>query len=172
MIIGMSLATFTLFHVIISLVGIFAGLVVVWGMLGAARLPGWTALFLVTTVATSVTGFMFPFKGFDPADAVGVLSLVVLAITILALYVYDLAGAWRWVYVVGATLSLYLNVFVAVVQSFLKVPFLHSLAPNGSEPPFVIAQALVVIIFIALGVFGVKKFHPAVQVHVAGQARA
>ena len=102
MIIGMSLATFTLFHVIISLVGIFAGLVVVWGMLGAARLPGWTALFLVTTVATSVTGFMFPFKGFDPADAVGVLSLVVLAITILALYVYDLAGAWRWVYVVGA----------------------------------------------------------------------
>lgn len=172
MILGMSLATFTLFHVIISLVGIFAGLVVVWGMFGAARLPAWTALFLVTTVATSVTGFMFPFKGFDPADGVGVISLVVLAITILALYVCDLARAWRWIYVVGAMISLYFNVFVAVAQSFAKVSFLHPLAPTGSEPPFVIAQVLVMIIFIVLGIFAVKRFHPLAQVQVAAQARA
>jgi hypothetical protein len=161
----MSLPSFTLFHVIISLIGIFAGLIVVWDILSASRLPDWTTLFLATTVATSVTGFLFPFNGFDPADGVGIVSLVVLAVTILALYVYHLAGAWRWIYVVGAVISLYLNVFVGVVQSFLKVPFLHPLAPTGSEPPFVVAQVLVMVIFIVLGIFSVKKFHPAGLAH-------
>lgn len=163
MILGMSLPTFTTFHVILSLIGIAAGLIAVLGMLSATRLGTWNALFLAFTVATSVTGFMFPFKGFDPADGVGVISLVVLAVAIVALYVYHLAGAWRWIYVVSAVVALYLNVFVGVVQAFMKVPSLHPLAPTGSEPPFKIAQGLVLVIFIVLEILAVKKFHPPPQ---------
>jgi hypothetical protein len=117
MILGMSLETFTLAHVVLSLVGIASGFIVLFGMIGAKRLDGWTALFLATTVLTSVTGFFFPVGAFMPSYAVGITSLVFLAAALVALYVYRLAGAWRWIYVVGAVVALYLNVFVAVVQA-------------------------------------------------------
>jgi hypothetical protein len=159
MILGMSLATFTQFHVIISLIAILSGIVVLLGMLSAKRMPGMTALFLVTTVATSVTGFMFP-TPFDPADVIGIISLVFLAAAILALYTYKLAGAWRGVYVVSAIVALYLNCFVLVVQSFMKVPFFHALAPTQKEPPFAVAQGVVLILFIGLGIAAFKKFRP------------
>ncbi len=164
MILGMSTPAFTQFHVIISLVGIFTGLVALFGMLSASRLPTWTALFLLTTIATSVTGFMLPSPGLDAPRVVGAISLVVLAIALLALYSHHLVGAWRWFFVVSSTIALYLNVFVGVVQSFQKVPFLHSLAPNGTEPPFIIAQVLVMAIFAVLGILAVKRFHPVVRV--------
>ena len=134
MILGMSLATFTLVHVILSLIGIFTGVVVLIGMLNSNRLSGLTAVFLATTVLTSATGFLFPFDKLLPSHIVGIISLVVLAIAILALYVFRLAGSWRWIYVGSAVLSLYLNVFVAVVQAFLKVPFLNELAPTPGLP--------------------------------------
>jgi hypothetical protein len=159
-IIGLSIPAFTTFHVILSLIGIATGLVVVFSMLNARRCDAWTALFLATTVATSVTGFMFPSSGFDPAQKVGVVSLVTLAVALLARYVYRLAGAWRWIYVVGALLALYLNVFVGVAQAFQKVTFLHPLAPKGSEPPFFIAQGLVLAIFVILCIMAVKRFRP------------
>ena len=123
------------------------------------RLEGWTALFLATTVLTSVTGFFFPSTGFGPAHAVGILSLVVLAAAIVALYFFHLAGPWRWIYTVGAVLALYLNVFVAVVQAFQKLPPLAALAPTQSEPPFLIAELVMMAIFIVLGVVAVKRFH-------------
>jgi hypothetical protein len=143
-----------------SLVGIFAGLVVVFGMLSSKRLEGWTALLLATTVLTSVTGFFFPFDKILPSHIVGIISLVVLAIAILALYGLHLAGPWRWIYVVSAMLALYLNVFVGVVQAFQKVRLLASLAPTQSEPPFLIAQAVVLVIFVGLGIAAVRSFHP------------
>jgi hypothetical protein len=160
MILGMSLSTFTLLHVIISLVAIAAGVVVVLGMLGSNRLAGMTALFLATTVLTSVTGFFFPFTKLLPSHMVGIISLVVLAISIVALYFCRLAGAWRWIYVSTAVLALYLNVFVLVVQSFQKISFLKPLAPTQSEPPFVAAQGVTLLIFIVLGVLAVRSFHP------------
>jgi len=159
MILGMSISTFTLVHVVLSLVGIFAGLVVVFGMLGSKKLEGWTAIFLATTVLTSVTGFFFPFDKILPSHIVGIISLVVLAFAILALYALHLAGPWRWIYVVSAMLALYLNVFVGVVQAFQKVPLLASLAPTQSEPPFLIAQAVVLVIFVGLGIAAVRSFH-------------
>ena len=160
MILGMSLSTFTLLHVIISLVAIVAGIVVVLGMLGSNRLAGMTALFLATTVLTSVTGFFFPFAKLLPSHMVGIISLVVLAIAIVALYFCRMAGAWRWIYVVTAVLALYLNVFVLVVQAFQKISFLKPLAPTQSEPPFIAAQGVTLLIFIALGVLAVRSFHP------------
>ena len=162
MILGMSLATFTAVHVVISLIGIAAGLIVVVGMLSASRLPGWTALFLTTTVLTSVTGFFFPAAQVLPSHIVGVISLVVLAITLVALYVKRLAGSWRWIYVAGAVLALYLNSFVGVVQAFLKVPALNRLAPTQSEPPFLVAQLAVVALFVVLGIRAAMRFRPAV----------
>jgi hypothetical protein len=161
MILGMSTAAFTQFHVILSLIGILSGLVVAFGMLDARRLPAMTALFLTTTVATSATGFMFHFASFGPPEIVGVISLLVLAVALLALFSYQLAGQWRLIYVVAALLALYLNVFVGVVQTFQKVPFFHALAPTQTEPPFKIAQGIVLLAFIALGVAAVKKFRPA-----------
>jgi hypothetical protein len=162
MILGMSTSTFTLVHVVLSLIGMAAGGVVVLGLLGARLLSNWTAAFLLTTVATSVTGFFFH-SHFGAAHVVGVISLAALAVAILALYVYRLAGLWRWLYVAGSMLALYLNVFVGVVQAFQKLPFLRALAPTGSEPPFVVAQVLVMAIFIALGVIAMKRFHPGVR---------
>jgi hypothetical protein len=156
----MSVATFTTLHVIISLIGIATGLVVAVGLLTGKRLDSWAGVFLLTTVLTSVTGFMFPGTGLDPARVVGIISLVVLAIAILAFYAYKLAGAWRWIYVTTALISLYLNCFVAVVQSFQKIPSLHALAPKGSEPPFVAAQVTLMLAFIIVGVLSVKRFHP------------
>lgn len=158
MIFGMSTPTFTLVHVIISLAGIGSGLVVLYGMLTGKRLDGWTAIFLVTTVLTSVTGLLFPFHQVTPGIIVGVISCVLLAIAILARYVGNLTGSWRWIYVVTAVISLYLNVFVAVVQSFEKVSALKALAPTQSEPPFLAAQLVVLVIFAALTVFAVKRF--------------
>src|SRR6266480_5915867 len=137
MILGMTTSTYTLIHVLISLVGIVSGLVVVFGLLGGKRLDGWTALFLATTVATSVTGFGFPFDHLLPSHKVGIVSLLVLPVAIAARYGFHLAGAWRRIYVITAAVALYLNVFVLVVQLFLKVPALKAIAPTQKEPPFV-----------------------------------
>jgi hypothetical protein len=156
MILGMT--TFTFVHVAISLMGILSGLVVLFGLLGGERLDRCTAVFLITTVATSVTGFMFPFHGITPGDVVGILSLVVLAVAILARYGRHLAGGWRRTYVISAVIALYLNVFVLVVQLFEKVPALKAMAPTQSEPPFKITQVVVMTIFIVLGIFAVKGF--------------
>jgi len=155
---------FTLFHVAISLIAIVAGLIVLYGLLTANRMAAMTLVFLVTTIATSVTGFFFHRDHLLPSHIVGIISLVVLALTTFALYSGKLRGFWRPVYVIGAVISLYFNVFVLVVQSFLKVPALHELAPNGSEPPFAIAQGVVLIAFIVLGVLAVKRFHPAMPI--------
>jgi len=163
MILGMSLATFTLVHVILSLIGIFTGLVVLIGMLNSNRLSGLTAVFLATTLLTSATGFLFPFDKLLPSHIVGIISLVVLALAILALYVFRLAGSWRWIYVGSAVLSLYFNVFVAVVQAFLKVPFLSELAPTQKEPPFAIAQGVVLLAFVVLCIFAMRWFRPRIQ---------
>ena len=160
MMLGMSLSTFTTLHVIISLVGIGSGFIVLFGMLSAKRLNGWTALFLLTTVLTSVTGFGFPFTHVTPGHKVGVISLVVLLIAILARYSFHMVGKWRWIYVVTAIIAEYLNVFVLVVQGFEKVPALRAMASTQSEPPFLVAQLVVMALFIVLTIFAVKKFHP------------
>jgi hypothetical protein len=151
---------FTIVHVIISLIGILSGLVVLCGLFTANRMCGWTMLFLATTVATSVTGFFFPFHGVTPAILLGILSLIVLTPAIAGLYAFHLAGSWRWIYVVGSVVALYFNAFVLVVQAFLKVPALHALAPKGSEPPFAIAQGIVLVLFILAGIKAVRRFHP------------
>jgi len=156
----MSVPTFTLLHVVISLIGIFAGLIVLFGMFSAKRLNNWTALFLVTTVLTSVTGFFFHSTSFGPPHVLGILSLVVLAVATPALYIYRLAGPWRWIYVAGAVVALYFNVFVGVVQAFQKLSFLQPLAPTQSEPPFLVVQAVVLATFIVLGIVAVRSFHP------------
>ena len=156
-----SMFDLTTLHVVLSLVGIASGLVAAYGMLSNQKLEGWVALFLATTVLTSATGFPLAPAGFDPAQAIGVLSLVVLAVAILARYVYRLAGPWRWVYVVTALLALYFNVFVAVIQAFQKVSFLQPLAPTQSEPPFLVAQLAVIAIFIVVGIIAVRTFRPA-----------
>ena len=161
MILGMSTAAFTQLHVIVSLIGIGSGIAVVLGMLAANRLPGMTAIFLATTVATSVTGFMFHFASFGPPEIVGVISLVVLAAAVLALYARKLSGSWRWIYVASAVCALYLNTFVAVVQTFQKVAFFHALAPTQKEPPFAVAQGIVFIVCLSVGIAAAKKFHPA-----------
>src|SRR3954470_14181460 len=161
MILGMSLESFTLLHTAISLIGIASGLIVLWGMFSASRLELWTAVFLLTTILTSVTGFLFPASGILPSHIVGLISLLVLAVAVIALYYYQLAGPWRWIYVTSAVLALYLNVFVGVVQTFLKVPVFHALAPTQGEPPFAIAQGLVLIAFIVLGIVAAMKFRPA-----------
>jgi hypothetical protein len=160
MILGMSISTFTSLHVVISLMGIIAGLIVLFGMFSAKRFPGWTALFLATTVLTSVTGFFFPRDQLLPSHVVGIISLVVLAVALLALYVNRLAGSWRWIYVATAVVALYFNVFVGVVQAFQKLSFLRPLAPTQSEPPFLVAQGLVLAAFIAFGIVAVRSFHP------------
>jgi len=159
MIFGMSLATYTLLHVLISLIGIGSGLIVVFGFLTAKPLNGITALFLITTVLTSVSGFGFPFDHLLPSHIVGIISLVVLAVAIAARYVFHLAGSWRWIYVVGAVVALWLNVFVLVAQLFMKVPALKALAPTGKEPPFLVTQLIVMAAFIVLTIASAKRFH-------------
>jgi hypothetical protein len=160
MVLGLSLETYTAIHVLISLAGIASGLIVMYGLLTGKAMNRMTAVFLVTTVLTSVSGFGFPFEHLLPSHKVGIISLVLLAIAIPARYVYHMAGAWRWVYVITAMTALYLNAFVGVVQSFLKIPGLHALAPKGSEPAFLMAQLLVLAIFTVLTVFAVRRFHP------------
>jgi hypothetical protein len=156
----MSAATFTLLHVVISLISIVTGLVVVFGLLKGSRLAAWTIIFLATTILTSVTGFGFPFDRFLPSHWFGVISLIVLAVTVLALYAFRLAGPWRWIFVASCVLALYLNVFVAVVQAFQKLAFLQPLAPTQSEAPFLVAQLAVLVVFIALGGLAARRFHP------------
>ena len=160
MILGLSIPTFTLLHVIISLIGIASGLIVLFSMFSSHRLPGWTALFLFTTVLTSVTGFLFPATKLTPAGVFGIISLVVLLAALLALYGFGMRGIWRWIYVGGAVIALYLNCFVLVVQSFLKIPILHPLAPTASEPPFLVAEGVLFAIFVVLGLTALIKFHP------------
>ena len=165
MILGMSLATFVQVHVVISLIGIVAGIVVMFGMLGSNRMPGLTAIFLLFTILTSATGFLIPplpSEKLLPSHMIGILSLVLLAIACLALYGTRLSGAWRWVYVLTALISLYLNVFVLVIQGFLKVPALHALAPSvpPAEPPFAIAQGIVLVFFVVVIIGAVRRYRP------------
>jgi hypothetical protein len=162
MILGMSLPTFTLVHVIISLIAIVSGVIVMSGLLGSNRRPGMTAIFLLFTILTSATGFLFPFEKLLPSHMVGILSLVLLAIACIALYAMKLSGPWRWIYVVTAMTSLYLNVFVLVIQAFLKVPTLHALAPSvpPSEPPFAIIQGIVLVFFVLVIIGAVRRFRP------------
>jgi len=148
-------------HVALSLIGIATGLVAVVAMTRGTYPRGWTAAFLATTVLTSVTGFPLPPFGFDPPRIVGCISLVALALALTALYVFRLAGAWRWVYVVTATIALYFNCFVAVAQTFMKIEFFQALAPTQQEPPFAIAQLVVLALFVAFGWLGVRRFRPA-----------
>jgi len=156
----LGLQPFTFVHVVISLVGIASGLVVLFGLLAAKRREGWTALFLVTTVATSVTGFGFPIDIILPSHIVGAISLVVLAAAVLARYAFRLAGPWRYVYVIGAGIALYLNVFVLIAQLFSKVPALKALAPTQSEPSFALAQTAVLLVFAVLIIAAAIRFHP------------
>ena len=164
MMLGLSLSAFTTLHVIISLIAIVVGLVVMFGMLGSHRQAGLTAIFLLFTILTSVTGFMFPFNGVTPGILVGILSCILLAIACLTLYAMHLAGPWRWIYVVTALVSLYLNVFVLVIQSFLKIPALTALAPGNppSGPIFGVVQGIVLLFFIVMIVGAVRRFRPAV----------
>jgi hypothetical protein len=160
MVFGMSLATYTLVHVLISLVGIASGFVVLIGLVAGKQFDRWTAVFLATTLATSVTGFGFPFEHLLPSHIVGVISLIVLAVALVARYAFHLTGAWRRVYVVSAVLALYLNVFVGVVQAFLKVPALQALAPKQTEPPFVVSQGIVLALFVAVAIVAALRSRP------------
>jgi hypothetical protein len=163
MVLGMSLATFTIVHVIISLIGIVSGIIVMFGMLGSKEMPGLTAIFLLSTILTSATGFLFPFTQLLPSHMIGIISLVLLAIACIALYAMRLAGPWRHIYVLTALISLYLNVFVLVIQGFLKVPALHALAPSvpPSEPPFAVIQGLILLFFIIVIIGAWRRFRPA-----------
>ena len=158
MIFGMTV--FTLVHVLISLIGIAAGLAVVFGMIDNNRMDAVTRIFLLFTVLTSVTGFLFPITKLTPALILGAISLGVLAIALAARYAFAMQGTWRWIYVVTAVAAQYFNSFVLVVQSFLKIPALHALAPQGSEPPFAIVQGAVLIFYIVAGFFAVRRFRP------------
>jgi hypothetical protein len=158
MILGMSTSAFTLLHVLISLAGIGTGLIVMYGFLTGKRLGGWSAIFLTTTVLTSVTGFFFPFEHLLPSHKVGILSLVILVIAIAARYLFHMRGVWRAIYVVGSALALYFNCFVAVVQAFLKVPALKAMAPTQKEPPFLVVQLVVLLFFVGLTILAAKRF--------------
>ncbi len=165
MVLGLSLPAFTLVHVIISLIGIVAGIIVMFGMLGSKSMPGLTAIFLLFTILTSATGFLFPFKELLPSHMIGILSLVLLAIACIALYAMKLAGIWRPVYVVTAMISLYFNVFVLIIQSFLKVPALAALAPAvppapPSGPVFAVVQGLVLVFFVLVIIGAWRRYRP------------
>ncbi|MGD0627920.1 MAG: hypothetical protein ABR987_01130 [Terracidiphilus sp.] len=160
MILGLSLVQFTYLHVFLSLVGLGAGIFIVYGLLTSRRLSILTSLFLVTTVATSLTGFLYPFNGITPGIILGILSMIVLVLAIVALYVKKLAGPWRGTYVVTVMLAYYFNFFVLVAQSFAKVPALHSIAPTQASPGFGFTQAAILVIFILLTIRAFKKFHP------------
>ena len=170
MILGMSTATFTAIHVLISLLGIGSGLVVMYGFFNANRMDRWTQLFLTTTALTSLTGFLFPNEHITPGIVVGILSMMVLAVATGARYGLRMRGVWRPAYVISGAIALYFNVFVFVVQSFEKVPALRVLAPTQKEPPFGIAQLVVLILFVVATVFAVKRFRPDVGVSPADVA--
>ena len=157
----MILQIYTIIHTLISLIAIFTGIVVVFGMLAGAQLNGWTKWFLITAVATTLTGFFFPFHGFTPAIGLGIISLPFLALTIYARYPKRLGGAWRWIYAIGAVICLYFNLFVLVVQAFEKVPALHAMAPTQTEPPFKFTQLVVLALFVVLAIAAAIRFRPA-----------
>lgn len=156
MILGMTPLTFT--HVLLSLIGILSGVVVLFGLLGSKRLDGWTAVFLTTTVLTSATGYLFPFHRLLPSHIIGAVSLVALAVAIVARYSKNLTGSWGPTYVISAMIAFYLNVFVLIFQACLKVPALKATAPTQSEPPFLAAQVVVMILFIVLTVRATRRF--------------
>src|SRR4030081_726178 len=165
MILGMSLSMFVTVHVIISLIGIVSGIIVMFGMLGSNRMPGMTAIFLLFTILTSATGFLIPpllSEKLLPSHIIGILSLVLLAIACIALYVMRLSGAWRWIYVVTALLALYVNVFVLIIQSFLKIPALTALAPGNppSGPVFAVVQGVVLVFFVIMIIGAIRRFRP------------
>ena len=165
MILGISLSTFTTVHVIISLIAIVAGIIVMFGMLGSNRMPGLTAIFLLFTILTSATGFLIPplvTEKLLPSHIIGVLSLVLLAIACIALYGMKLSGAWRWIYALTALISLYLNVFVLVIQSFLKIPALAAVAPGNppSGPVFAVLQGVVLVFFVLMIIGAWRRFRP------------
>ncbi len=162
MVLGMSLSAFTMLHVVISLIGIVSGLAVLSGLFGSRAMPGMTALFLLTTILTNATGFLFPFEKLLPSHIIAALSLVLLLIACIALYGMKLSGAWRWIYVVTAMIALYFNVFVLVIQSFLKVPALTALAPGNppSGPVFAVAQGIVLLFFVVAIIGAVRRFRP------------
>ena len=161
MILGLTIENFTLLHVVISLVAIVTGIIVLFGMIGGRFLPRLSGIFLATTVLTSLTGFLFPITAFTPALAFGVLSSIILAIALVAIYAFRLSGIWRPIYVVTSIAALYLNVFVLVVQSFQKLEVLQPLAPTQSEPPFAAAQGAVLVFFLVAGFLALRRFHPA-----------
>ena len=156
----MILHIYTIIHTLISLVAIFTGFVVLFGLLAGNRVDGWTKWFLITAVATTVTGFFFPLHGMTPAIKLGIISSVVLVVTIYARYAKHLAGAWRWIYAVGAVLTLYFNVFVGIVQSFEKIPALNAMAPTQTEQPFQLTQLSVLGLFVVLGFVAAIRFRP------------
>lgn len=159
MISGITMSMLTLVHVLLALTGLGTGFIVMFGLLSGKRLDGWTVIFVMTSIATSVTGFLFfPFEHLLPSHTIGLLSLVVMVVAIWARYWFLMEGAWRWVYVVGVGVALYLNVFVAIVQAFRKIPALYVMAPTQTEPPFVIAQLVNAGIFVVLTVLAGKKF--------------
>jgi hypothetical protein len=158
MILGMS--TFTFVHTVLSLIALVTGLIVVIGLLSSKRLRGWTVLFLVTAVATSATGFGFKVESYGASHVVGVISLAVLLVAILAYYAFHLHGAWRWIYAVTAVIAAYFLVFVAIAQAFKKIPALTAMAPTLSEPPFAVAQGITLVIFVILGIAAARTFHP------------
>ena len=165
MILGMSLATFTTVHVMISLIAIVSGILVMFGILGSSRMPGLTAIFLLFTILTSATGFLIPpllSEKLLPSHMIGILSLVLLAIACIALYGMRLSGAWRWIYAVTAMISLYLNIFVLIVQGFLKVPTLTALAPGNppSGPVFAVVQGVVLLFFVLVIIGAIRRFRP------------
>ena len=160
MVFGMT--TFTFVHVLLSLIGIASGLIILYGLVTSNLMNGWTTVFLAATLATSVTGFFFPFHGVTPAIILGVLSIIALAAAAAGRYGFHLAGAWRRIYVIGSVIALYFNVFVLVVQAFAKVPALHTLAPTEppSGPAFAVSQGIVLVLFLFALVFAVRRFRP------------
>ena len=158
MILGMTI--FTFIHVVISLIAILSGLIVLFGMVNNDRMDLTTAIFLLFTVATSVSGFFFPIQGLTPALIIGMISMGLLALAIAARYAFAMRGAWRWIYIATAETAQYFNSFVLVVQAFLKIPALHALAPSGSEAPFVIAQSIVPLFYVVVGYLAVRRFRP------------
>jgi hypothetical protein len=153
--------TLTKIHVVISLIGILTGVVVLIGLISGRRLNGWTAWFLASTAATSVTGFFFPFHGVTPGIILGIISLLLLALAIFARYFRRFVGAWRSIYVVTAMIALYLNVFVLIAQLFQKVPSLKALAPTQTDPPFLAAQLSTLLIFVLLTIAATIRFRSA-----------
>lgn len=148
------------FHVLISVAAIASGILVVWGLLSSSGMSTLTAVFLLTTLLTNLTGFLFPFKSFTPAIGVGIVGTVIMAICLAARYLKQMENGWRGVYVVTAVLSLYFNLFVLVVQLFQKVPEFNAYAPTGSEPPFAIVQGLVLLACLVAGFLAFRRFHP------------